>query len=224
MVDVDCSALYMWTRKQRQLAWSDCSRRGLSVCPSQKTVKPIGMPFRLWTHVGSVNHALNGGSDLVTRKANFVKYRDTLPWAVQKRLNWSRCRLGCGLGCVKESIIRCTLAQPGKYGWTVRVRRRCGLMSSYFDHWYYDVLTGIVVIAMNQVISIPVTHRTAENIIEVITDQPSACFSCHVTIDTNVFAVNVHRVQSTVHVSIGQYVGAVSSNLKHRHVWSTLIM
>ena len=26
-----------------------------------------------------------------------VKYRDTLRWAVQKRLNQSRCRLGCGL-------------------------------------------------------------------------------------------------------------------------------
>jgi len=27
----------------------------------------------------------------------------------------------------------CTLAPPGEYGWTVRVRRRCGLMSNYFD-------------------------------------------------------------------------------------------
>ena len=28
----------------------------------------------------------------------------------------------------------CTLAPPGEYDWTVRVRRRCGLMSNYFDH------------------------------------------------------------------------------------------
>jgi len=30
-----------------------------------------------------------------------VKYRDTLRWAVQKQLNQSWCRLGCGLGCAK---------------------------------------------------------------------------------------------------------------------------
>jgi len=36
----------------------------------------------------------------------------------------------------------CTLAQPGKYDWTDRVRRRCGLMSNYFDHLllFTDVL------------------------------------------------------------------------------------
>ena len=30
--------------------------------------------------------------------------------------------------------IRCTLVPPGEYDRTVRVWRRCGLMSSYFDH------------------------------------------------------------------------------------------
>ena len=30
--------------------------------------------------------------------------------------------------------IRCTLAPPGEYDRTARVWRRCGLMSSYFDH------------------------------------------------------------------------------------------
>jgi len=28
----------------------------------------------------------------------------------------------------------CTLAPPGEYNWTAHVRRRCGLMSNYFDH------------------------------------------------------------------------------------------
>ena len=28
----------------------------------------------------------------------------------------------------------CTLALPGEYDSTVRVRRRCGLMLNYFDH------------------------------------------------------------------------------------------
>ena len=32
-----------------------------------------------------------------------VKYRHFLPWAVQKRLNWSICCLGCGLGCAERS-------------------------------------------------------------------------------------------------------------------------
>jgi len=27
-----------------------------------------------------------------------------------------------------------TLAQSGKYDWIVRLQRRCGLMSNYFDH------------------------------------------------------------------------------------------
>jgi len=38
----------------------------------------------------------------------------------------------------KEACIRwcaqCTLAPPGEYHWTVDVRRRCGLLSNYFDH------------------------------------------------------------------------------------------
>ena len=28
----------------------------------------------------------------------------------------------------------CTLAPPGEYHWTVRVRQRCDLLSNYFDH------------------------------------------------------------------------------------------
>jgi len=30
----------------------------------------------------------------------------------------------------------CTLAPPGEYSWTVRLRRRCGLVSNYFDHLF----------------------------------------------------------------------------------------
>jgi len=32
--------------------------------------------------------------------------------------------------------VGCILAQPGKYDWPVHVRRRCGLMSNYFDHLF----------------------------------------------------------------------------------------
>jgi len=31
----------------------------------------------------------------------------------------------------------CTLAPPGEYYWTVRLRRRYGLMSNDFDHMFY---------------------------------------------------------------------------------------
>jgi len=30
--------------------------------------------------------------------------------------------------------MECTLAPPGEYDWSVR--RRCGLMSNYFDHLF----------------------------------------------------------------------------------------
>jgi len=41
-------------------------------------------------------------------------------------------------GGSRELCIRreCTLAQSGPYDWIVHVRRRCGLMSNYFDHLF----------------------------------------------------------------------------------------
>jgi len=51
-------------------------------------------------------------------------------------LNRSRCRLGFGLGWAKVALWGwgCTVAPPGKYHWTIRVWRWCGLISNYFDH------------------------------------------------------------------------------------------
>jgi len=54
--------------------------------------------------------------------------------------------------------MRCTLAPPGEYNWTVHGRRRCGLMSNYFDHLFL----------FSQVSSLPV-HKMSEWIIVVIT-------------------------------------------------------
>jgi len=52
---------------------------------------------------------------------------DTVQSAVQKWLNRSRCRLGCGLGLAKEACVtwRCALAKPGEYDSAVHVRRPC---------------------------------------------------------------------------------------------------
>jgi len=67
--------------------------------------EPIETLFGLRTWVGPENHVLDGGPDLRWEGAilwgkghPIVKYRDILWPSVQKRLNWSRCWLGCGLG------------------------------------------------------------------------------------------------------------------------------
>jgi len=63
---------------------------------------------------------------------------------LQKRLNRSRCRLGCGL-------MGCTSAQSGEYDWTVCVRRRSGLMSNDYDHLF--VQPEIPVMKLNAIVS-----------------------------------------------------------------------
>jgi len=76
-----------------------------------------------------------------------VKYRHFLPWAVQKRLKH---RIGVWVvdsGGPKEAQVTSyspggenvsswdvTLTPPGEYDWTVYLRRRCGLISTYFDY------------------------------------------------------------------------------------------
>jgi len=76
-----------------------------------KTAEPIEMPFEVWTRVGPRNHVLDGGPDppcegaiLKGKGQSNVKNRDCLPWAVQKRLNRSRCRLGYGLRWAQGSM------------------------------------------------------------------------------------------------------------------------
>jgi len=58
-------------------------------------------------------------------------------WPLQKRMNWSRCRLRVPKElCNTEPCItqRSILAPPGEYDRTVGARRRCGLMSNNFGH------------------------------------------------------------------------------------------
>jgi len=103
-----------------------------------KTVEPIKMPFGLWPWIGPRNHVLDG-VQIPHRKGWFcwkgaliVKYRDFLPWAVQKRLNRSRCRLGCWDGWTKEPRIQWgyrSHAQGQFWGW-----RACPIMPTTFWH------------------------------------------------------------------------------------------
>jgi len=68
----------------------------------RKTAEPIEMPFGLWARLDSTNHVLDAVQIPAWKGAIFrgkgrpiIKYRDLPAWAVQKRLNWSRCCLGC---------------------------------------------------------------------------------------------------------------------------------
>jgi len=62
--------------------------------------------------VGPGNHVLDGSPDPPIEGAifcgkghPFVKYRDALRSSVQKRLNRSRCCLGCGLGWAQGIVL-----------------------------------------------------------------------------------------------------------------------
>jgi len=70
-----------------------------------------------------------------------VKYRDFLPWAVKKPLNWSICRLSCGLGWAKGNTSSIVFARwrqcaipCGHIGptWRIRLNRpSAAAMRSY---------------------------------------------------------------------------------------------
>jgi len=124
----------------------------MSVC---HTSEPCNNCWTNWDAIwvedsgGPREHILDGdwGSRCPMGSGNFeggkghpiVKHKDTLPWSVQKWLNWSICCLDCGLGCPKEaqvqlyspggaSVPSCqgTLAPPGEYDWIVCLRQWCG--------------------------------------------------------------------------------------------------
>jgi len=95
-----------------------------------KMAELIEMLFGIWTQVAPRNYALHvsrspqaKGQFLVERTCPGMPH-DILSWAVQKWLNRSRCCLGYELGWAQGSMcyMGCTLAQPGKYDWTIHVR------------------------------------------------------------------------------------------------------
>jgi len=53
------------------------------------------------------------------------------PW--EPRIRWGS-RSPYGKGQIFGGEWACILAPPEEYDWTVHARRRCGLMSNYFDH------------------------------------------------------------------------------------------
>jgi len=96
----------MWPIVTNRVAWSVF--RSVTLVSPAKTAELIEMPFGLWAQMGPRNHVLDGVHIPIRRgilgeRAPIVKYRDFLPWAVQKLLHQSICRLGCGLGWAKGS-------------------------------------------------------------------------------------------------------------------------
>jgi len=74
------------------------------------------------------NHVLGWGQDTCRRRGNFwgiswiiMKYRDTLPWAVQKQMNQSTCCLGWNLGWAKGTMnykrVKIPPTVRGTFGW-----------------------------------------------------------------------------------------------------------
>ena len=77
-----------------------------------KRAEPIDMSFGLRTRLSPSNHVLDGvqipygkGQVLWGKGRPIVKYRNTLLSSVQKRLNQSRCHLGCGLGWAQGIVL-----------------------------------------------------------------------------------------------------------------------
>jgi len=78
--------------------------RSVRLVSLAETAEPIEMPFGLRTWIGPENHVLDRGPDpsrkgaiLRGKRHPIVKHRNTVQSSVQKRLDQSRCRLGCGL-------------------------------------------------------------------------------------------------------------------------------
>ena len=63
-------------------------------------------------------------------------------WALQKRMNRSRCHSRADTCGPKEPLIKsaCILAPPVQYDRTIRARRRCGRMPRYFNHLLFCVV------------------------------------------------------------------------------------
>ena len=78
-----------------------CYRRRKVVCPATMA-EPTKMLFGLLNWVGPTNHVLHGGpyqpykAAVLWRKGAVHKIHCKV-WAVQNRMNWSRCHLGYGL-------------------------------------------------------------------------------------------------------------------------------
>ena len=82
-----------------RVAWSVCL--SVTAVSPAKTAQPIEMPFGLRARVGSRNHVLDGGPDppwegaIFEGKGRLCEVYGLSALNCAKRLNLSRCHLGC---------------------------------------------------------------------------------------------------------------------------------
>jgi len=120
----------MWSVVTDLVVWSTSQSVCLSVCCSREPCKNgwtdrdavwiVGSdwPKESWVRWGSKSP---WKGQFWGKGAPIVKYRDFLPWAVQKRLNWLNSSLDCGLRWAKGSTSSIVVAR-----W-----RQCAQFQSY---------------------------------------------------------------------------------------------
>jgi len=104
------------------------------------------MPFGVWTHVTWRNLVLDRGPDpprewAIKRRGNsgpFVKYRDSLLWAVQNSCTNRDAVRGAKFGGSRESHIWWGAHWRHLVNTTKHVQWQYGLMSNYSDHLLYS--------------------------------------------------------------------------------------
>ena len=113
----------------------------LSVCYDRDLCKSGWTDHNAIWDMDSVSlrhYILDGHPYLQTRRGNFEGKKGP---AQDMSSNWYTQLTEGRIGVVQMSTgvykMGCILAQPGEYNWTVRVRWRCGLMSTYFDLLLY---------------------------------------------------------------------------------------
>jgi len=134
---------------------------GRSVCLSVTTVSPakvaelMVMLFGMFTWVGPRNHVLDGGQDPRTWRDNFDSEKGpTQDMLRHVRQSIYSKRLSRGQNLYDTDADWSVLdgvhiGPPGKYDWTLRVRRRCCLTSNYFDYLFCKYFVTVVIIVIN---------------------------------------------------------------------------
>jgi len=114
-----------------------------------KTAELIEMPFEMMTGVGPSYRVLDGYPIAQGEGAIFWGKG----WAVQKRLNWLRCRFGWRLGCPKEPCIRWRCGSP-------RERAICGSCSGHSKALAISTAAVATAFAAKGIIQSPITSCT----------------------------------------------------------------
>jgi len=109
--------------------------------------EPVELPFGLWTWVGRRRHKFNRIRQVVpvcpTTLCRDLCRNGRTDWFAICVLDLSGPKeaqvQSYSPGGANVSSWEGTLAPPGEYDWTIPLRRRCGLISNYFDHLLFKL-------------------------------------------------------------------------------------